>query len=152
MLRLVVCAVTAMAVLEACGRRDDPPLPSACTAGPAQIATALRAAPGRVTLPGATALSLSTCIERARGDAEIQAVGAVYTQVADDLAPRVKTSDQAAIRLGYLIGATRRAARRTNGISAELARRLEQTVGLDGPPPQHRAAFQRGLAAGARTG
>jgi hypothetical protein len=72
--------------------------------------------------------------------------------VADGLAARIPSSDRAAIRLGYLIGATRRGAERTNGIHAELVRRLEQSVGVDGPPAARRAAFERGLAAGARTG
>jgi hypothetical protein len=95
---------------------------------------------------------LSTCIERARADAEIQTVGSIYTRVADELAARARASNGAALRLGYLIGAARRGARRTSGIHEELVRRLEQTVGLGGPAPARRPSFNRGLAAGARTG
>jgi hypothetical protein len=103
-----------------------------------------------VVLGGGT--RLSTCVERARTDAEIQAVGGLYTRAADDLAARIRTSDRAALRLGYLIGAARLGARRTSGIHEELVRRLEQTVGVDGPPTDRRAAFNRGLAAGRRNG
>ena len=57
-------------------------------------------------------------------------------------------SDEAALQLGYLIGAVRKGGGRTNGIHQELMRRVEQAIGLDGPPAPRRAAFDRGLAAG----
>jgi hypothetical protein len=72
--------------------------------------------------------------------------------VADGLAARAAASDTAARQLGDLIAAAGRGAARTNGVGVELQRRLEQTVGLDGPPPARRAAFERGRAAGRRTG
>ena len=133
----------------ACGE-DQPELPGACRDGPAPVVRALEAAPGAVRLPDGT--SLSTCVRRARSDAELQDLGSTYTRVADGLAGRMAGSDRAAVRLGYLIAAVRRGARRTNGIHAELVRRLEQTVGLDGPPRAQRSAFRRGVAAGERSG
>src|SRR5688500_490535 len=111
-----------------CGR-EERPLPAACTAGSGQIAHALRRAPAPVTLGDGTRLSV--CVERARTDADIQTVGALYTQVATGLSAHVQTSNTAAVRLGYLIGAARRGARHTGGIHLELLRRLEQSVGLD---------------------
>jgi hypothetical protein len=142
---LVVTAAAAWG----CGS-EDRPLPTACAASPDRITEALRRAPAPVSLDDGT--RLSACVERAREDAEIQAVGAQYTQVATALSARVPTSDTAALRLGYLIGATRQGARHTGGIHLELLRRLEQTVGLDGVPVHRRAAYRRGLAAGLRTG
>lgn len=136
-------------VASGCGE-DEPELPSACRQGATPVIRALDAAPGPVRLADGT--SLSTCVRRARSDAELQDLGATYTRVADGLAARMPGSDRAAVRLGYLIAAVRRGARRTNGIHAELLRRLEQTVGLDGPPAGQRAAFQRGLSAGERSG
>ncbi len=65
---------------------------------------------------------------------------------------RVARSDAAALQLGYLIAAARLGAQRTNGVGLELQRRLEQSVGLDGPPPARRAAFERGDAAGRHSG
>ncbi len=141
-------AVTAAAA-GGCGR-EERPLPAACTAGSSHIAQALRRAPAPVTLGDGTRLSM--CVARARTDADIQTVGALYTEVATDLSAQVQTSNTAALRLGYLIGGARRGARRTGGVHLELVRRLEQSVGLDGVPPHRRAAFRHGLAAGSRTG
>ena len=91
-------------------------------------------------------------MERARSDADIQTVGTVLTRTADALAGTMARSDGAALQLGYLIGAVRKGARHTNGIHQELVRRVEQAIGLDGPPARRRAAFDRGLAAGERSG
>jgi hypothetical protein len=145
-----VAAITIAALVPAACGEDEPELPGACREGAAPVVRALDAAPGAVRLPGGT--SLSTCVRRARSDAELQDLGATYTSVADGLAARMPGSDRAAVRLGYLIAAVRRGARRTSGIHAELVRRLEQTVGLDGPPAPQRSAFQRGVAAGERSG
>jgi hypothetical protein len=132
-----------------CGE-DDRPLPAVCASGPGAAVRALRAAPGPVRLTGGT--RLSSCVERARSDADIQTVGAVLTRTADSLAGAMGRSDEAALELGYLIAAVRKGARHTNGIHRELVRRVEQTIGLEGAPPPRRAAFHRGLAAGERTG
>jgi hypothetical protein len=145
----VVVITAAGLVPGGCGE-DEPELPQACREGATPVVRALDAAPGAVRLSDGT--SLSTCVSRARSDAELQHVGVTYTRVADGLAARMPGSDRAAVRLGYLIAAVRRGARRTMGIHAELVRRLEQTVGLDGPPPAQRSAFQRGVAAGERSG
>lgn len=144
-------AVVTLAVAGAgCSRGQAPSLPDACTAGPRDIARALRSAPGVVTLAGQT--RLSQCVRLARADADVQTLGASYTRAADDLARRTSASSRAALQLGYLIGATRRGARHTTGIHLELVRRLEQTPGVDGPPTSRRAAFDRGLAAGSLHG
>jgi hypothetical protein len=143
---VLVLAVLGMA---ACST-SQPKLPASCRDEPDRIAAALRVAPAPVRLPDGT--RLSTCLQRARSDAELQDVGITFTHVADALAARVAGSDTAALQLGYLIAAAGRGAARTNGVGVELQRRLEQTVGLDGPPPARRAAYERGRAAGRRTG
>jgi len=114
------------------------------------VAAALRGAPRAVRLADGT--RLSTCLKRAQQDGDLQQVGVIFTQAADALAVQARRSDDAAIRLGYLIAAARRGARTTNGVASELVRRLEQSTGLDGPPAPHRAAFDRGIAAGERLG
>jgi hypothetical protein len=130
--------------------RNDPALPAACRDGSAAVARALRAAPGDVTLRGGT--RLSTCLQRADSDAELQEVGLSYTSVASDLAGQVPRSNAAAVQLGYLVGAAQKGADRTQGVGLELARRLAQEIGIGGPPAARKAAYQRGLAAGKRTG
>jgi hypothetical protein len=136
-------------VAAGCGD-EDRPLPAACASGPAPTIRALATAPGPVRLAGGT--KLSSCVERARSDADIQTVGSVLTRTADTLAGAMDRSDEAALQLGYLIGAVRKGARHTSGIHQELVRRVEQAIGVDGAPPRRRAAFDRGLAAGERTG
>jgi hypothetical protein len=147
---LTVVAATALAALAAGCGKDDRPLPAACTEGPAPVIRALERAPGPVRLADGT--PLSACVQRARSDADIQAVGAVFTHAADGLAGEMRTSDAAALRLGYLIAAVRKGGRHTSGIHEEMVRRVEQTVGLDGAPPPRKPAFAQGLAAGERSG
>jgi hypothetical protein len=127
-----------------------PTPPASCLAGAGHVSSALRSAPGAVRLEDGT--RLSTCLNRARRDADLQQVGLIFTQAADALATQAHRSDVAAVRLGYLIAAARRGARTTNGVGMELVRRLEQSPGLDGPPAAHRAAFEQGMAAGERHG
>jgi hypothetical protein len=150
MSRVLSLALAALALGAAGCRTEDPKLPASCRDQPERIAAALRFAPAPVRLPDGT--RLSNCLRRARSDAELQDVGITFTHVADTLATRIGRSDAAALQLGYLIAAARLGAQRTNGVGLELQRRLEQTVGLDGPPPARRAAFERGDAAGRRTG
>jgi hypothetical protein len=144
----MVAAVLALGT-GGCGR-DNRAVPASCMSSAGAIATALHGAPGHVALTDGTLLS--ECVSRARSDADLQNLGALYTEVADALATQVPTSDRAATELGFLVGATRRAAARTNGIDGELVRRLEQAAGPDGAPAPRRAAYERGLAAGQRDG
>jgi hypothetical protein len=146
---LPVALVTVTLWVAGC-RTEEPKLPASCRDQPERVATALQAAPAPVRLADGT--RLSTCVRRARSDAELQDVGVTFTRVADVLATRVARSDAAALQLGYLIAAARLGAQRTNGVGVELQRRLEQTIGLDGPPAARRAAFADGEAAGRRTG
>jgi len=145
----MTAAAVAALTAAGCGQ-DNRPLPTACISSAQAIVTALDRAPARVALSDGT--PLSTCIERARSPADVQNVGALYTQVADGLATRVLASDRAAVQLGYLVGASRRGARHTSGIHDELVRRLEQAVGVGGAPAARRAAYRRGLVAGERRG
>lgn len=150
LLTLALCAAGGggVAALAACGE-EDPALPASCREGSDAVAAALARAPGRVALADGT--RLSTCVERSTSDADLQSTGVVFTEVAVGLGQQLERgSDAAALQLGYLLGATRRGAERTEGIHLELARRIEQVAGVGGPPPKLRAAFDRGLRAGER--
>jgi hypothetical protein len=141
-------AVTAT-VLGGCGN-DHKPVPSACTSGANAIVAALGKAPRPVRLKDGT--SLSACVERAFTDAQVQEAGMVLTRATDLVAVGAKRSDDQALQLGYLVAAVRRGAAHTQGIHAELVRRIEAAADAEGLPMVRRGAFTRGLAAGARSG
>ena len=146
-----VLALLAAASLAACGAADTP-LDEACMSGAGAIERALARAPAPVTLPSGT--RLSQCVSNARSDADLQTAGAVLTRAADHLAAQARTRDaRAALRLGYLVGAARRGAKRTAGIHAELQRHIERAAAvLDGASARVAGAFASGQRAGEATG
>jgi hypothetical protein len=145
---LVLGAALALA---ACGE-NTPPLDAACLRSPAFIERALGRAPAPVTLPSGT--RLSECVANARSDSDLQSAGLVLTRAADDLAVAARQGEaSAALRLGYLVGATRRGARRTAGIHAELQRHIERAAApLEEAGSAVKAALSRGRRAGEATG
>jgi hypothetical protein len=147
--RLAALASAALvgAVLGACGT-EHRPLSATCTQRPETIERALAAAPGQVALTDGT--RLSECVNRARSNADLQSVGIVITRAADDLAARAARDPNAAIALGYLIGATRLGAAKTNGIHAELVRRVEQAART--VSDTRAAALAQGVRAGEARG
>src|SRR5687767_2241752 len=146
---LVVVAVAA-----GCGPTGDSeaPLSPACTEGAAQIAEALRAAPGEARLADGT--PLSACIDDAVTEAELQNVGVAMTAAAEDLEQRATTDKDAALQLGFLVGAARRGAGSASAVQAELVRRLERSAALDpsASTGAARTALQEGLKAGEARG
>ena len=146
-----VLALLAAASLAACGSATDP-LDEACVSGPAAIERALTRAPAAVTLPSGA--RLSQCVSNARSDADLQTAGAVLTRAADHLSAQARAGDaDAALRLGYLVGAARRGAKRTAGIHAELQRHIERAAAvLDGTGARIAAALAHGQRAGEATG
>ncbi|HYZ30013.1 MAG TPA: hypothetical protein VE570_13205 [Thermoleophilaceae bacterium] len=140
-------AVASVAVLIAgCGSERDQSLPAACTNGPGAVVKALAKAPARVTIGGTR---ISDCFVRgANGDA-LQILGTTLLAAAQQLGDRARSGDeQAAMRLGYLIGAAHRGAAH-NGLAAEMIRRLDSETRTLG---RMRPAFQRGLRAGSHQG
>ncbi|HEX2234493.1 MAG TPA: hypothetical protein VHG69_14140 [Thermoleophilaceae bacterium] len=134
------------ALLVACGG-DEQPVPAACSAGPAAVRTALQDAPGPVRLEG---VSLSDCLVEGASGGELQAVGTSFVRAASALAPEARRNPEgrAALELGYLVGAARRGGS-TQGVHAELLRRMEQEVGgIDARSD----AFRRGERAGRSEG
>jgi hypothetical protein len=130
--------------------KDEPVMPSACTdTRAAGYVAALRTAPGEVRLPGGT--RISECLRRVRSDAELQNLGAVLFAVAEELGARAREQrDTAAARqLGYLAGAARAGAARSNGISSELSRRIDSAGrGIDESSATLARALREGLVAG----
>jgi hypothetical protein len=127
----VLAALVAAAGLLGCSTEEEP-LPAACLAGREAVAEALEAAPGPVAVEGTP---LSGCMTRSSEPSDIQTVGGIYLGVAQELAEEAgrEPEGEAAMRLGYLVGAARRGAARTQGIHDELVRRLEQEMVLVDP-------------------
>lgn len=151
-LRRVALAALLVAVVvgSGCAKEggQETTLPAACRSGPEAIRGALTAAPGPVTIDGTP---LSNCLPRAGDATDLQAVGAAYVDVAAELAPaaRKDPGGPEAEQLGYLVGAVRRAAARTQGIHTELLRRMEQELLV---VDTSSTAFREGERAGRESG
>ncbi|WP_205696368.1 hypothetical protein [Conexibacter sp. SYSU D00693] len=149
----LAAAALAGGLATGCGE-ELPRMPFSCTQQQPELYTpALRAAPGDVRLGDGTAIS--TCVTRARSDADLQALGLLLSGVAEDLAIRARDARDpvAATRLGFLAGAVRRGASRTNGIQENLARRIEGTaIKLEGAPARVQTALVDGTRAGLARG
>jgi hypothetical protein len=144
-------ALFAAASLAACGATSAP-LDGACMGSAGAIERALARAPRPVTLPSGT--RLSQCVANARSDSDLQNAGAVLTRAADHLSAAARAGDaDAALRLGYLVGAARRGAQHTAGIHAELQRHIERAAAvLDGSGARVAGALASGQRAGEATG
>jgi hypothetical protein len=149
--RLLVALACCATLAAGCGDAATPLAP-ACTEGEEAILHALASAPGPVALADGT--RLSRCIADGEDDAEMQNVGLVFHRAAEQLRGPAAHDRRAALELGYLVGATRRGAAHSNGVMAELVRRIELVAGSagDGAPPAVADALRRGLAAGERGG
>jgi hypothetical protein len=137
-------ALLAMALaVGGCGNGDHA-VPVACKGGTGPVRAALARAPARVDLDGTR---LSDCFTRSSDPADIQQVGAAYVAAAAGLADgaRLRPEGPEALRLGYLVGAARRGAGRTQGVHDELVRRIEQELG---GVNTRSAAYRRGYGAG----
>lgn len=124
-------------------------MPAACRDATAEdVNAALEAAPGEVRMQG---VRLSDCLNRNANPGDVQGVGAVFIEVAENLADeaREEPEGEAPTRLGYLLGAAERGAGRTQGIHSELIRRLKNTsAGID----SNDLGYRQGRSAGRATG
>jgi len=135
-----------------CGGEGPTPLADGCTAGPERIVAALGTAPEPVLLEDGSLLS--QCVAAGTDEAEMQAVGIAFSRAAERLRETAETDPDAALRLGYLVGVTQKGAARTNGVMAELVRRIEVAAGRtsDDASPEAERALQVGLKAGIDVG
>lgn len=116
-------ALLALAVFAGCGQPNDT-TPVACLEGEGTYLKALSAAPGEVKLGGETLLS--ECLAENQKAGDLATVGTALVGVATKLnaEARAEPGGEANLRLGYLLGAAERGASQTDGIHAELIRRL----------------------------
>jgi hypothetical protein len=155
-MRRLALPILALALLAAGCGSDDDSTPVACLEGASPYLRALENAPGEVVLRGET--PISACLAENQAGGDLTEVGAVMLAAATELnaEARAALGGPAALQLGYLLGAARRGAERTEGIHAELIRRLSAAA-LYSPgdrplPPAFRRAYRRGYEAGAAQG
>jgi hypothetical protein len=149
-------ALAALLVFAAvgCGKQDDS-TPAACLQGQDLYLAALEDAPGAVKLAGDT--PISDCLAENQEAGDLSRVGEAMVEAATVLngeARSVPTSP-AALRLGYLLGAAQRGADSTEGIHADLIRRLAVAARFSprgAPSAAFLAAYRRGFDAGRASG
>lgn len=150
---LLAAALLAFAIF-GCGTTDEE-TPTACLAGPGAYLRALEAAPGDVRLEGEA--PISDCLPGNQEAGALTTVGASLVSAATRLnsEARAQPDSGAALELGYLIGAAERGAEDTEGIHAELLRRLGFAARFspEGPLPadfmrDYRRGFDAGRAGG----
>ena len=138
-----------------CGSEDDA-TPVACLEGAAAYEQALAAAPGQVRLDGGTAISECLAPNQTAGD--LARVGEAMIEVATGLnaEARKEPGDEAAVQLGYLLGAAERGSEESEGIHSDLVRRLTVAARYapDRQPLSEKflSAYRDGLAAGRESG
>jgi hypothetical protein len=157
-MRVLISAVLAVGLIclaGGCGKRDDS-TPVACLEGSSAYVKALAAAPGEVRLDGKT--PISDCLAENQQGGDLATVGMALVEAATELnaEARAEPGGDANLELGYLIGAAQRGADSTEGIHADLLRRL--TVAARYSPgrrplsPAVLAAYRRGFDAGHASG
>jgi len=152
---VVASLVCLVAVTAGCGGSDDS-TPVACLGGAGAYEKALAAAPGEVLLEGET--PISDCLARNQSSGDLTRVGEAMIEAATDLnaEARSEPGGDANLRLGYLLGAAAHGAEESEGIHADLVRRL--TVAARYAPdkqtlsPAFIRSYEAGYAAGREHG
>ena len=147
---LVIVCLTTLA-FAGCGRSQDDSTPTACLGGAGAYTAALADAPGAVELSGG--VPISDCLAENQSGGDLATVGEAMVEAATGLnaEARAKPGGAANLQLGYLLGAVQRGADRTEGIHADLIRRLTVAARYspEGPLPQaFLATYRQGFDAG----
>ncbi|HEX3609262.1 MAG TPA: hypothetical protein VHU14_06305 [Solirubrobacterales bacterium] len=152
---LLVLAIGFVLALTGCGEPSDT-TPIACREGTGAYLTALSKAPGPVMVRSET--PIGECLVENQKAGDLATVGTAMVAAATRLnaEARAEPGDDANLRLGYLLGAAERGAERTNGIHADLIRRLVAAARYspdDRPlPPAFLRAYREGFDAGRARG
>jgi hypothetical protein len=135
-----------------CGEGEDE-TPVACLDGRGAYLGALGNAPGDVRLSGE--VPISDCLARNQQGGELATVGATMVAVATRLnaEARREPGGESTVQLGYLLGAAERGAAATEGIHADLLRRLDAAAryspnGSEQPSAPFQRAYESGFEAG----
>jgi len=146
-----VIFVSCVVALAGCGSQDGS-TPVACLEGAGAYEKALREAPGEVLLGGET--PISDCLASNQSGGDLARVGEAMVETATTLNAEAREADggQAAVELGYLLGAAQRGAEDSEGIHADLVRRLTVAArfapGREPLSPRFLSAYHEGFDAG----
>ena len=146
--------LVALALVVGCGNSDDS-TPVACLEGPEAYERALTAAPDEVLLEGETLIS--ECLARNQSSGDLTRVGEALIETGTKLnaEARAEPGGDAAVQLGYLLGAVQRGSEESEGIHSDLVRRLTVAARFaPGKQPlsqEFLAGYREGFDAG-RTG
>jgi hypothetical protein len=149
--RLLAPFVTIALLAAGCGGPDDA-TPVACLDGAGAYLGALGDAPGEVKLSGE--VPIGDCLAQNQTGGDLATVGTAMVTTATRLnaEARANPGDAANLQLGYLLGAAQRGAEHTEGIHAELIRRLSAAARYSPDnrplPPTFRRAYREGFDAG----
>jgi hypothetical protein len=144
-------ALAALVVAAGCGGNGDS-TPVACLEGADAYLRALERAPGEVRLGGET--PISGCLAENQAGGDLAAIGTAMVTAATRLNAEARAAPGGAanVQLGYLLGAAERGAERTQGIHAELLRRLAAAARYSPDnrplPPAFQRAYREGFDAG----
>jgi hypothetical protein len=136
------------------GPRDSTPV--ACLEGAPAYLHALEDAPGEVALADST--PISDCLAENQSGGDLATVGTTMLAAVTKLnaEARAEPGDAANLQLGYLLGAAERGADGTEGIHAELIRRLSAAARYSPDnrplPATFLDTYQRGFDAGRARG
>jgi hypothetical protein len=144
---LSIAGLSALALIAGCGDGTEEETPVACLEGRAAYLDPQRAEP-----------PVSECLTANQQGGDLANVGETMVAAATRLnsEARADPSGPAAFRLGYLVGAAERGAAETEGIHADLLRRLRAAALYSradrGLPATVLGAYRRGVAAGLSRG
>jgi hypothetical protein len=147
----IAIAVSALAILGGCGSTDGS-TPVTCLEGAGPYLRALEGAPGAVRLAGDT--PISSCLTENQPGGDLATVGTAMVAATTKLnaEARAEPGGAANVELGYLLGAAQRGADGTDGIHAELIRRLTVAARYSPDnrplPATFLDSYQRGFDAG----
>ena len=157
-MRTLIASVFAAAVCciaVGCGDPSDS-TPLACLEGTGAYVKALEDAPGDVKLQDETLIS--ECLAENQQGGDLATVGTALVAAATRLnaEARAEPGGEANLQLGYLLGAAERGAQDTNGIHADLIRRLvaaaRYSPGNRPLPPTFLRTYREGFDAGEARG
>lgn len=150
---LAALTIAAVAVFAAGCDGSDDSTPVACLEGASDYLAALEAAPGEVRLDGE--VPISDCLAANQSGGDLAEVGTAMLAAATELNAEARAQPGGAsnLQLGYLLGAAQRGDEGSEGIHAELIRRLSAAARYSPDnqplPPAFLSTYREGFDAGA---